>query len=107
MRLAFRKGDFASRDKFSICNNLTYASQLIDAEEVVSIDDGNFVSVQCKGLHRLHSLGVLDSIREWNMFGEDQAIHDEVVVIRHVTKVAAVSHELFAVACLRPQPLSS
>ena len=75
---------------------------MLDAEEVVSIDDGNSISVECNGLHRLRSLGVLHGIGERNMFGGGHAIHDEVVVIWYVTKVAAVSHELFTVVCFRP-----
>jgi hypothetical protein len=88
-----------------VAKNFPGAIQMVEAKEIITVDDGDFVTSQGQGLNGLNSLCILNYIRKWLVFRGDHAVHDEVVIIRDISKISTVPHVLFTIFSLCSQAL--
>lgn len=89
----------------SILNDGPLAREMLEAGEIVPIDDRHHVPIKPQGLHRLDEFLVLGQPRSWRVIGEAKPVHHETAVIGIIAKVSTVRHVLLPIFGVRTQTL--
>src|SRR6185437_12476645 len=101
----FGKLDFLAFDGLAVGYDLPCALQVLNADEIVAVDDGDLVSFKPQGLNWLNELLILDDGRTGRMVGKENPIHHKVPVMNFLAKVTPIGHILLAVLVLGFQAL--
>ncbi|GJC98785.1 hypothetical protein ColKHC_07611 [Colletotrichum higginsianum] len=81
-------------DDHAVSDNVPGSGEVVERDKVVTVNDGDLVVLDVERLHRLDGLAVLNQAGRRGVLGEAETVKDEVVVVGHVAKVAAVGHVL-------------
>src|SRR5437667_10677487 len=76
--------DFPAFDVKAVCDYGPLATEMLETQKVITIDDGDLVTVHPQGLDWFNKFLVLGQARSRGVISKTETVHDKVVVVRVV-----------------------